>query len=56
MFSLGGNPTNDTNFFSQDFTNHVPPPTDVDTAKELLEKKFATSTDYIRELGVSDMA
>jgi len=26
MYSLGGNPKGDTNFFSQDFTNHPPPP------------------------------
>jgi len=55
-YSLGGNPKGDTNFFSQDFSNHPIPAGKVNTIKTLLEKKFATATHLISLVGISNLA
>ena len=54
MFSVNGNPEGDWNFFSQDLSNHIPAPTGV--ALDLLGDKFATFTNYIQEVGLSNYA
>ena len=54
MYSVNGNPKGDTNFFSQNFTNHIGP--GETTATKLLSAKFATVTDDITSIGLSDMA
>lgn len=45
MFSVDGNPAGDTNFFSQNFWNHIGPASDLPT--HLLSAKFGKFTDYI---------
>jgi hypothetical protein len=54
MYSVDGNPEGDWNFFSQNFYNHIKP--GVSTATKALSAKFATATDYITEVGLSDWA
>lgn len=54
MFSVDGNPEGNWNFFSQNFYNHIKPGTS--TATKALSAKFATATDYITEVGLSDWA
>lgn len=52
MYSVDGQPT--WNFFANDFTNHIP---DADTAQtKLLSSHFASFTQWITEVGLSDMA
>jgi len=54
MYSIDGNPKGDKNFFSQDFKNHLAAGTTTPTI--LLAKKFATATNYITSIGLSDFA
>ena len=54
MYSVNGNPDNNWNFFSQDFSTHVGPGETL--ATKLLLKKFATFSDLIQEIGLSDWA
>jgi len=54
MYSVNGNPEGNWNFFSQDFVNHITPGTN--TATKALSAKFATATDFIQEVGLSDFA
>ena len=52
MFSVDGQP--DLNFFANDFSNHIP---DVKSAAlKPLESRFATATDWIQTVGLSEMA
>jgi hypothetical protein len=51
LFSVNGTPGN-WNFFSHDLTNHIPKPEGV--ALDLLAAKFATITDLIQEVGLSN--
>lgn len=54
MYSVNGNPKGNTNFFAEDFTNHIGAGTT--TATEALSRKFATVTNYITSIGLSDFA
>ena len=54
MYSVNGNPQGNWNFFSQNFSNHITPGTT--TATKALSAKFATATDFIQEVGLSDWA
>jgi len=54
MYSVNGNPQGNWNFFSQDFSNHITPGTTA--ATKALSAKFATATDFIQEVGLSDWA
>ena len=54
MYSVNGNPDNNWNFFSQDFTTHVGPGETTQT--KLLLKKFSSLSDMIQEIGLSDWA
>ena len=53
LYSVNGTP-GDWNFFSKDFSNHIPGATG--TALDLLADKFATFTDYIQEVGLSNFS
>lgn len=52
LFSVNGTPGN-WNFFSHDFYNHIAAATG--TALKALAYKFSTFTDYIQEVGLSNM-
>ena len=52
MFSVDGQDT--WNFFANSWSNHIPDPTSI--ALKPLEMKFATVTDYIQAVGLSDFA
>ena len=54
MFSVDGQP-GDWNFFSNDFSNHIPTPKSSFTG-DLLAKKFATATPFIQEVGLEDFS
>lgn len=47
MFDLLGTP-NDWNFFSRDFSNHIPMIKNPNTAQKALANKFATMTYMIQ--------
>lgn len=53
MFDVAGQP-DDWNFFSNDFVNHIPAASGV--ALNLLGAKFASYTNFIQEVGLSDFA
>lgn len=53
MWSVNGQPGN-WNFFANDFTNHITAGTS--TATKALSAKFATETDYIQEVGLSNFS
>ena len=53
MWSVNGQPGN-WNFFANDFRNHITPGTT--TATKALSAKFATETDYIQEVGLSNFS
>jgi hypothetical protein len=53
MFGVAGQP-GDWNFFSNDFVTHIPPASGV--ALNLLGAKFASYTNFIQSVGMSDMA
>ena len=52
MFSVDGQ--DNWNFFSNSWSNHVPTPKSI--SLKPLEAKFATATDYIQAVGLSEMA
>lgn len=52
MFSVDGQPS--LNIFANDWSNHIPTPTDI-TLKPL-EARFATQTNWIQTVGLSEMA
>ena len=52
MFSVDGQ--DDLNFFANDFVNHIPDPHSI--ALLPLEARFATATNYIQTVGLSEMA
>lgn len=52
MFSVDGQDS--LNFFANDFVNHIPDPTSI--ALKPLEARFATATDWIQAVGLSEMA
>ena len=52
MYSVDGTP-GDWNFFSKDFTTHIGPTTGALLA---LGIKFATETEFVTEVGLSNMA
>ena len=52
MFSVDGQDT--WNFFANSWSNHIPDPTSI--SLKPLEMKFATVTDYIQAVGLSDFA
>ena len=52
MFSVDGQDSLD--FFANDFVNHIPDITD--PLKKPIEVRFATATDYIMFVGLSEMA
>ena len=52
MFSVDGQ--DDLDFFANDFVNHIPNPTSF--ALKPLEARFATATDWIQTVGLSEMA
>jgi len=51
LYSVNGQP-DDWNFFSHDFSNHIGPGTT--TATKALSAKFATETNHIGEVGLSN--
>jgi hypothetical protein len=53
MFDVAGQP-GDWNFFSNDFVTHIPPATGVKL--NILGAKFASFTNFIQEVGLSDFA
>ena len=52
LYSVNGNPQGDWNFFSQDFRNHIAAATGA--ALTAVAAKFATYTNYIQEVGLSN--
>jgi len=52
MFGVDGQ--DDLNFFANDFVNHIPDPKSI--ALKPLEARFATATDWIQTVGLSEMA
>lgn len=52
MYSVDGQ--DDLNFFANDFSNHIPHPESL--ALKPLEVRFATATDWIQTVGLSEMA
>ena len=52
MYSVDGQ--DDLNFFANDFSNHVPEPKSF--SLKPLEARFATATDWIQTVGLSEMA
>jgi len=55
MWSVQGQP-NDWNFFSNNFTNHIPGVPSSETALYALAKKFSSATDYVQQCGLSDFS
>ena len=53
MWSVDGQP-GDWNFFANEFFTHIGGATT--TATKVLAKKFSLETEYIQEIGLSDMA
>ena len=55
MYSLKGQTS--FNYFAHDFTNHVPHfGSEMTLAEKLLDKKFATASDWNTMIGVKDLA
>ena len=52
MFGVDGQ--DDLNFFANDFVNHIPDPKSI--ALKPLEVRFATATDWIQTIALSEMA
>ena len=52
MFGVDGQ--DDLNFFANDFVNHIPNPQSISLVP--LEVRFATATNYIQTVGLSEMA
>ena len=55
MWSVAGQP-NDWNFFSNIFFNHIAAAPESRTDLKALSAKFATATDHIQQVGLSDFA
>ena len=52
MFSVDGQPS--LNYFANDWSNHIPDPKSI--SLKPLEARFATQTDWIQTVGLSEMA